>query len=225
VKPSIQKTNKKIETSIFAEIEIMNTPSATAVKAQILEMTGEHVDQLHAMWSHLFEPKTCGEFLHRLKDHAHSFCQEHGESAEEAASQRRQKQSSAGGSGQAKSNNLTGVRQFGASAGSEWPDERCRQEHRECAEEAPSQRQQEYGGGSAQSKSNNLGGVHQFGARPGSEWPEAAEVATEEGASAGVLGAPREDRGQAQHWQQEPPEESSDPPAPCATSFRRGERG
>ncbi|XP_017085621.1 protein regulator of cytokinesis 1 [Drosophila eugracilis] len=51
----------------------MNTPSATAVKAQILEMTGEHVDQLHAMWSHLFEPKTCGEFLHRLKDHAHSF--------------------------------------------------------------------------------------------------------------------------------------------------------
>nr|XP_017002379.2 LOW QUALITY PROTEIN: protein regulator of cytokinesis 1 [Drosophila takahashii] len=51
----------------------MNTPSAVAVKAQILEMTGEHVDQLHAMWSHLFEPKTCGEFLHRLKDHVHSF--------------------------------------------------------------------------------------------------------------------------------------------------------
>ncbi|XP_016978659.1 protein regulator of cytokinesis 1 [Drosophila rhopaloa] len=51
----------------------MNTPSATAVKAQIVEMTGEHVDQLHAMWSHLFEPKTCDEFLHRLKDHTHSF--------------------------------------------------------------------------------------------------------------------------------------------------------
>ncbi|XP_017045800.1 protein regulator of cytokinesis 1 [Drosophila ficusphila] len=51
----------------------MNTPNAIAVKAQILEMTGAHVDQLHAMWSHLFEPKTCDEFLLRLKDHAHSF--------------------------------------------------------------------------------------------------------------------------------------------------------
>lgn len=51
----------------------MNSPSAIAVKAQILEMTGEHVDQLHAMWSQLFEVKTCGEFLLRLKDHANSF--------------------------------------------------------------------------------------------------------------------------------------------------------
>ncbi|EDX02978.2 LOW QUALITY PROTEIN: uncharacterized protein Dyak_GE15366 [Drosophila yakuba] len=51
----------------------MNNPSAIAVKARILEMTGEHVDQLHTMWSHLFEAKTCGEFLLRLKDHVHSF--------------------------------------------------------------------------------------------------------------------------------------------------------
>ncbi|XP_017109106.2 protein regulator of cytokinesis 1 [Drosophila bipectinata] len=47
--------------------------SPTAIKAKILEMTGEHVDQLHVMWSHIFEPKTCHEFLLRLKDHADSF--------------------------------------------------------------------------------------------------------------------------------------------------------
>ncbi|EDV44570.2 uncharacterized protein Dana_GF20260 [Drosophila ananassae] len=47
--------------------------SPTAIKAKILEMTGEHVDQLHVMWSHIFEPKTCDEFLLRLKDHADSF--------------------------------------------------------------------------------------------------------------------------------------------------------
>ncbi|KAH8419695.1 hypothetical protein KR009_001114, partial [Drosophila setifemur] len=47
--------------------------SPNSIKAKILEMTGEHVEQLHVMWAHMFEPKTCDEFLLRLKDHAHSF--------------------------------------------------------------------------------------------------------------------------------------------------------
>ncbi|XP_017125659.1 protein regulator of cytokinesis 1 [Drosophila elegans] len=51
----------------------MNTPNAVTMKAQIVEMTGEHVEELHAMWSMLFEPKTCDDFLHKLKDHTHSF--------------------------------------------------------------------------------------------------------------------------------------------------------
>jgi len=59
---------KKKNTNFTTKTEKMNSPSAIAVKAQILEMTGEHVDQLHAMWSQLFEVKTCGEFLLRLKD-------------------------------------------------------------------------------------------------------------------------------------------------------------
>ncbi|KAH8273350.1 hypothetical protein KR018_005411, partial [Drosophila ironensis] len=44
-----------------------------AIKGEILEMTGVHVDQLHVMWSHIFEPKTCDDFLLRLKSHADAF--------------------------------------------------------------------------------------------------------------------------------------------------------
>ncbi|XP_017002312.3 protein regulator of cytokinesis 1 [Drosophila takahashii] len=42
-------------------------------KARILAMTGEHVDELHALWSRMFEPQTREDCLIRLKDHAHSF--------------------------------------------------------------------------------------------------------------------------------------------------------
>ncbi|EDV44572.1 uncharacterized protein Dana_GF20258 [Drosophila ananassae] len=42
-------------------------------KTKILELTSQHVDRLHELWSHMFEPKTCEEFLVRLKDHADSF--------------------------------------------------------------------------------------------------------------------------------------------------------
>ncbi|XP_022227492.2 protein regulator of cytokinesis 1 [Drosophila obscura] len=45
----------------------------TAIKAEILEMTGEHVEQLHSMWSFMFEPKTCVDFLHKLKAHVDNF--------------------------------------------------------------------------------------------------------------------------------------------------------
>ncbi|XP_017125771.1 protein regulator of cytokinesis 1-like [Drosophila elegans] len=51
----------------------MNTSNAATLKAQIVEMTGEHVEELHAMWSRMFEPKTCDEFLHKLHGHTHSF--------------------------------------------------------------------------------------------------------------------------------------------------------
>ncbi|XP_017029043.2 protein regulator of cytokinesis 1-like [Drosophila kikkawai] len=42
-------------------------------KAEILEMTAQNVDMLHAMWLRIFDTKTCGKFLHRLKDHAQTF--------------------------------------------------------------------------------------------------------------------------------------------------------
>ncbi|EDW25801.1 GL14295 [Drosophila persimilis] len=45
----------------------------TSIKGEILEMTGEHVEQLHSMWSLMFEPKTCKDFLHKLKAHADNF--------------------------------------------------------------------------------------------------------------------------------------------------------
>ncbi|XP_033248273.1 protein regulator of cytokinesis 1-like [Drosophila miranda] len=45
----------------------------TSIKGEILEMTGEHVEQLHSMWSLMFEPKTCEDFLHKLKAHADNF--------------------------------------------------------------------------------------------------------------------------------------------------------
>ncbi|BFF99928.1 protein regulator of cytokinesis 1-like [Drosophila madeirensis] len=45
----------------------------TSIKGQILEITGEHVEQLHSMWSLMFEPKTCEDFLHKLKAHADNF--------------------------------------------------------------------------------------------------------------------------------------------------------
>ncbi|XP_033255804.1 protein regulator of cytokinesis 1-like [Drosophila miranda] len=45
----------------------------TSIKGGILEMTGEHVEQLHSMWSLMFEPKTCEDFLHKLKAHADNF--------------------------------------------------------------------------------------------------------------------------------------------------------
>ncbi|XP_033254870.1 protein regulator of cytokinesis 1-like [Drosophila miranda] len=45
----------------------------TSIKGEILEMTGEHVEQLHSMWSLMLEPKTCEDFLHKLKAHADNF--------------------------------------------------------------------------------------------------------------------------------------------------------
>ncbi|XP_033254865.1 protein regulator of cytokinesis 1-like [Drosophila miranda] len=45
----------------------------TSIKGEILEMTGEHVEQLHSMWFLMFEPKTCEDFLHKLKAHADNF--------------------------------------------------------------------------------------------------------------------------------------------------------
>ncbi|XP_033255022.1 protein regulator of cytokinesis 1-like [Drosophila miranda] len=45
----------------------------TSIKGEILEMTGEHVEQLNSMWSLMFEPKTCEDFLHKLKAHADNF--------------------------------------------------------------------------------------------------------------------------------------------------------
>ncbi|XP_002133768.2 protein regulator of cytokinesis 1-like [Drosophila pseudoobscura] len=45
----------------------------TSIKGEILEMTGEHVEQLHSMWSLMFEPKTCKDYLHKLKAHADNF--------------------------------------------------------------------------------------------------------------------------------------------------------
>ncbi|KAH8267562.1 hypothetical protein KR026_001084 [Drosophila bipectinata] len=42
-------------------------------KTKILELTSNHVDRLHQLWSHIFEEKTCEDFLIRLKEHADSF--------------------------------------------------------------------------------------------------------------------------------------------------------
>ncbi|KAH8255558.1 hypothetical protein KR038_006070, partial [Drosophila bunnanda] len=52
---------------------IMNTHGFITVKQQIVEMTVQYGDQLHAMWMHIFEPKTCDEFLLRLRDHVETF--------------------------------------------------------------------------------------------------------------------------------------------------------
>ncbi|XP_068155647.1 protein regulator of cytokinesis 1-like [Drosophila tropicalis] len=43
------------------------------VKLEILEETSAYVDRLQSMWIHMFEPKTCDEFLVRLKEHVHIF--------------------------------------------------------------------------------------------------------------------------------------------------------
>ncbi|KAH8249586.1 hypothetical protein KR032_010662 [Drosophila birchii] len=51
----------------------MATRGSLAVKTQILDMTGQYVDQLHEMWLRIFEPNTCTEFLHRLRDHTETF--------------------------------------------------------------------------------------------------------------------------------------------------------
>ncbi|KAH8356854.1 hypothetical protein KR200_004319 [Drosophila serrata] len=51
----------------------MDSHNFASFKAEILEMTAENVDLLHAMWLRIFDTKTCGEFLHRLKDHAQTF--------------------------------------------------------------------------------------------------------------------------------------------------------
>ncbi|XP_017085627.1 protein regulator of cytokinesis 1 [Drosophila eugracilis] len=45
----------------------------TEHKTKILEMTGDHVDELYAMWMRMFEPKTCEDCLIRLNEHAHNF--------------------------------------------------------------------------------------------------------------------------------------------------------
>jgi len=42
-------------------------------KARILALTAEHFDELHAMWSRMFEPQACEDCLARLKDHVHTF--------------------------------------------------------------------------------------------------------------------------------------------------------
>ncbi|KAH8287113.1 hypothetical protein KR054_003242 [Drosophila jambulina] len=51
----------------------MDSNNFASFKAEILEMTAENVDLLHAMWLRIFDTKTCGDFLHRLKDHAQTF--------------------------------------------------------------------------------------------------------------------------------------------------------
>ncbi|KAH8419863.1 hypothetical protein KR009_003417, partial [Drosophila setifemur] len=42
-------------------------------KAKILDLTGQHVDRLHELWMHMFEPNTCEEFLLRLEEHVNTF--------------------------------------------------------------------------------------------------------------------------------------------------------
>ncbi|KAH8356855.1 hypothetical protein KR200_004320 [Drosophila serrata] len=51
----------------------MESHGSTPIKAEILEMTAGNVDLLHAMWIRMFDPKTCDEYVHRLKDHVQSF--------------------------------------------------------------------------------------------------------------------------------------------------------
>ncbi|KAH8235566.1 hypothetical protein KR032_002494 [Drosophila birchii] len=51
----------------------MDSHNFASSKAEILEKTAENVDSLHDMWLHIFDTKTCGEFLHRLKDHVQTF--------------------------------------------------------------------------------------------------------------------------------------------------------
>ncbi|XP_033241793.1 protein regulator of cytokinesis 1-like [Drosophila pseudoobscura] len=45
----------------------------TSIKEQILEMTAEHMEQLHSIWSLTFEPKQCEDTLHKLKEHTDNF--------------------------------------------------------------------------------------------------------------------------------------------------------
>ncbi|XP_017045845.1 protein regulator of cytokinesis 1 [Drosophila ficusphila] len=45
----------------------------TEHKAKILAMTAAHTDELHAMWSRMFEPQTCEDCLVRLMDHSNNF--------------------------------------------------------------------------------------------------------------------------------------------------------
>ncbi|EDX02979.1 protein regulator of cytokinesis 1 [Drosophila yakuba] len=42
-------------------------------KARILALTANHVDELQAMWTRMFEPQTCEDCIVRLEAHAHSF--------------------------------------------------------------------------------------------------------------------------------------------------------
>ncbi|KAH8287110.1 hypothetical protein KR054_003241 [Drosophila jambulina] len=51
----------------------MEPHSSAAVKAEILEMTAENVDLLRALWTRMFDPRTCDEYVHKLKDHVQSF--------------------------------------------------------------------------------------------------------------------------------------------------------
>ncbi|XP_033171030.1 protein regulator of cytokinesis 1 [Drosophila mauritiana] len=51
----------------------MNTMLTSKHKARILALTGEHFDELHAMWSRMFEPQACEDCLARLEDHVHTF--------------------------------------------------------------------------------------------------------------------------------------------------------
>ncbi|XP_033245612.1 protein regulator of cytokinesis 1-like [Drosophila miranda] len=45
----------------------------TSINKRILEMTAEHVEQLHSIWSRMFEPKQCEDTLHKLEEHADNF--------------------------------------------------------------------------------------------------------------------------------------------------------
>ncbi|SPP77109.1 protein regulator of cytokinesis 1-like [Drosophila guanche] len=46
---------------------------ATVIKEEILALTAEHVERLHATWCHMFHSQTCVKYLHRLKQHAEAF--------------------------------------------------------------------------------------------------------------------------------------------------------
>ncbi|EDV46124.2 protein regulator of cytokinesis 1 [Drosophila erecta] len=51
----------------------MYTMKFSEHKARILALTADHVDQLHAMWTKMFEPQACEDCIVRLEAHAHSF--------------------------------------------------------------------------------------------------------------------------------------------------------
>ncbi|KAH8389235.1 hypothetical protein KR200_004901, partial [Drosophila serrata] len=44
-----------------------------STKSQILDMTSDHVNQLHGLWEQMFPPETCEEHLQRLKEHIKDF--------------------------------------------------------------------------------------------------------------------------------------------------------
>ncbi|KAH8314451.1 hypothetical protein KR059_007648, partial [Drosophila kikkawai] len=51
----------------------MTTLRTNSLKSQILDMTCEHVKQLHGLWVQMFPPETCEAHLQRLKEHVNDF--------------------------------------------------------------------------------------------------------------------------------------------------------